>query len=228
MGSRAGTFRWGARLERVTVNSRSFNCMIDAKQVMELRNRTGAGIVDSKQALEEAGGDMEKAIEVLKKKGALKAAKKSAERSTAEGIIATYLHHNKKLASMVEVQCETDFVARNSDFVALANDIAMQVAAMNPDFVSPEMVPEDVLMKQRGVFLEEVAGDNKPEDIKAKIVEGKIQKWYSEVCLTKQVFFKDEDKTIEGLVNEHIAKIGEKIVIARFTRFEMSPAPAAC
>lgn len=202
--------------------------MADAKQVMELRNRTGAGIVDCKQALEEAGGDMEKAIEVLKKKGALKAAKKSAERSTAEGIIATYLHHNRKLAAMVELQCETDFVARNTDFIALANDIAMQVAAINPEFVSPETVPADVIAKQREIFMAEIALENKPEDIRAKIVEGKVQKWYAEVCLTKQSFFKDEEKTIEELVNEHIAKIGEKIVIVRLARFEMSPAPVAC
>lgn len=201
--------------------------MVDAKLVMELRNRTGAGIVDCKQAMEEAGGDMEKAIDVLKKKGALKAAKKNAERSTAEGVIATYLHHNHRLASLVEVQCETDFVARNSDFLALANDIAMQVAAMNPDFVSPETVPADMLAKQRASFQEEVAAENKPEDIKAKIIDGKIQKWYAEVCLTKQSFFKEETKTIEDLVNEHIAKIGEKIVIKRFARFEMSAPPAA-
>lgn len=195
---------------------------------MELRAKTGAGIVDSKQALEEAGGDIEKAIEILKKKGALKAAKKSAERSTAEGIIATYLHHNKKLAAMVELQCETDFVARNSDFLALGQDVAMQVAAMSPEYVSPEQVPADLVAKQRGIFLAEIAAEQKPEDIKAKIVEGKIQKWFSEICLTKQSFFKEESKTIEDLVNEHIAKIGEKIVIVRFTRFEMSPAPAAC
>jgi len=200
--------------------------MADAKQVMELRSRTGAGIVDSKTALEEAGGDMEKAMEILKKKGALKAAKKSAERTTAEGIVATYLHHNHRLASMVEVQCETDFVARNTDFLALANDIAMQVAAMNPEFVSPETIPADVSSKQRDAFLAEVALENKPEEIKAKIVEGKMQKWYSDVCLMKQAFFKEETKTIDDLVNESIAKIGEKIVVKRFSRFELSAASA--
>jgi elongation factor Ts len=201
--------------------------MVDAKTVMELRNRTGAGIVDCKQALEEAGGDMDKAIEVLKKKGALKAAKKTAERSTAEGIVATYLHHNKRLASMVEVQCETDFVARTEEFIALANDIAMQVAAMNPEFVSPDQIPAEFVSKQQQIFLEEIAGDNKSEEIKVKIVEGKLQKWYTEVCLLKQDFFKDEDKTIEELVTEKIAKTGEKIVVKRFARFEMSAAPAA-
>lgn len=202
--------------------------MADAKTVMELRNRTGAGIVDCKQALEEAGGDMDKAVEVLKKKGALKAAKKTAERSTAEGIVATYLHHTKKLAAMVEVQCETDFVGRNEEFIAFANDVAMQVAAMNPEYVSPESIPADVVAKQRSAFMEELAADPKLDDIKQKIVEGKLQKWYSEVCLVKQAFFKNEDRTIEDLLNEKIAKIGEKIVIARFVRYEMSSAPHAC
>ncbi|MBP9869591.1 elongation factor Ts [Patescibacteria group bacterium] len=196
--------------------------MADAKMVMELRNRTGAGIVDCKVALDEAGGDMDKAIEILKKKGALKAAKKSSERTTAEGIVATYLHHNKRLAAMVELQCETDFVARNSDFQALANDIAMQVAAINPEFLSPESIPTEFLSKQRQIFTDEMANENKPDEIKAKIIEGKLQKWYSEVCLTKQAFFKDEDVTIEQLIEQAVAKIGEKIMIARFSRFEMA------
>lgn len=203
--------------------------MADAKMVMELRNRTGAGVVDCKVALDEANGDMDQAIEILKKKGALKAAKKSSERTTAEGIVATYLHHNKRLAAMVELQCETDFVARNSDFQALANDIAMQVAAINPEFLSPESIPTEFLSKQRQIFTDEMANENKPDEIKAKIIEGKLQKWYSEVCLTKQDFFKDEDVTIEQLVEQAIAKIGEKIVISRFSRFEMasSNGPAA-
>ncbi len=202
--------------------------MADAKQVMELRNMTGAGVVDCKQALEEAGGDMQKAIEVLKKKGAAKAAKKSAERSTAEGILATYLHHNKRLAAMVEVQCETDFVARNSDFMAFANEVAIQVAAMNPEYVSPESIPADMVATQREAFMAELAEDKKPDDIKAKIVDGKLNKWYSETCLTKQSYYKDEDKTIEQLMTELIAKIGEKVVIARFSRMEMAAAPATC
>lgn len=201
--------------------------MADAKQVMELRSMTGAGVVDCQQALDEAGNDMQKAVEVLKKKGAAKAAKKS-ERSTAEGMLATYLHHNKRLASMVEIQCETDFVARNPEFVAFANDIAMQVAAMSPEYVSPETIPAELVAKQREAFLAELAEDKKPEEIKAKIIDGKLNKWYSEVCLTKQAFFKDEDRTIEQLMTELIAKIGEKIVIARFTRMEMAAASATC
>jgi len=195
---------------------------------MELRNQTGAGVVDCKQALDEANGDMEKAVEILRKKGAAKAAKKSAERTASEGIIATYLHHNKKLAAMVEVQCETDFVGRNEDFLAFANDMAMQVAAMNPEYVSPENVPAEVLEKQRRLFREELAGENKPEDIKAKIAEGKLNKWFSEVCLTKQQLFKDDDKTVEQCMVEISAKTGEKIAISRFARFEMAPAPKTC
>ncbi len=196
--------------------------MIDAKVVYELRNRTGAGIVDCKNALEEAGGDMEKAIEVLKKKGAIKAAKKSAERQASEGIIASYVHHNGKLAAIVELACETDFVARNEEFKQLASDLALQVAAMDPTYVSPETIPVEEVEKKKQEFLAELANDNKPEDIKVKIVEGKLNKWYSDVCLTKQSFIKDDTKTIEQLLTELIAKIGEKIVPTRFTRMQMA------
>ena len=195
--------------------------MIEAKQVMALRQQTGAGIVDAKQALEEANGDMEKAHEILKKKGALKAAKKSSERTTSEGVVASYIHHTKKLGAMIEVQCETDFVARNEEFQALAQDLAMQVAAIDPLYVSPETVPANELEKQREIFKAEVAKENKPEEIKVKIIEGKINKWFSEVCLLKQAFFKDEEKTVEDLINGKIATIGEKIVVTRFTRYTM-------
>ncbi len=195
---------------------------VDAKMVVELRNRTGAGMVDCKNALDEAQGDMEKAIEVLKKKGAIKAAKKSAERQATEGLVATYVHHNGKLAAMVELSCETDFVARTDEFKELAVDIALQVAAMDPQFVSPETIPAEEVEKKRNEFLAELAEDKKPEDIKQKIVEGKLNKWYSDVCLTKQSFIKDEDKTIEQLLNEKIAKIGEKIAPTRFHRMQMA------
>lgn len=195
--------------------------MADAKQVMELRNLTGAGMMDAKGALEEAGGDIQKAIEVLKKTGAVKAAKKTSERTTSEGIVAAYIHHTKKLGAMVEVQSESDFVARNEEFQTFANDIAMQVAAIDPLYLSPETVPADVLEKQREIFTAEMAGENKPDDIKAKIVDGKLNKWFSEVCLLKQPFFRDEDKTVEDLLTEKIAKIGEKIVIGRFVRYNL-------
>ncbi|MBU1348525.1 elongation factor Ts [Patescibacteria group bacterium] len=195
--------------------------MADAKMVMELRSQTGAGIVDAKDALEEAGGDMQKAMEILKKKGAAKAAKKTSERTTSEGIVAAYIHHTKKLGAMVEVQSESDFVARNEEFRQFADDIAMQVAAIDPLYVSPETIPADVFEKQREIFKVEMEGENKPDEIKEKIIEGKLAKWFSEVCLLKQPYFRDEDMTVEELLNEKIAKIGEKIVIARFARYNM-------
>lgn len=201
---------------------------IDAKSVMELRNRTGAGIVDAKNALTEANGDMEQAIEVLKKKGAIKAAKKSAERTASEGLLVSYVHHNGKLAALLELSCETDFVARNEEFRALANDLALQVAAMDPQYVSPETIPAAEVEKKKQEFLAEMANDKKPEDIKLKIIEGKMNKWYSDVCLMKQSFIKDEDKTVEQLVNALVAKIGEKIVPTRFSRMQMSAPSATC
>jgi elongation factor Ts len=202
--------------------------MVDAKHVMELRSMTGAGVVDAKKALEEAQGDIQKAIEILKRTGAVKAAKKTSERTTAEGVVASYIHLTKKLGAMVELQCETDFVARTDEFLSLANDIAMHVAAIHPLYLSPETISATEVEKQRELFLAELAEEKKPQEIKDKIIEGKMNKWYAEVCLVKQSFFRDEDKTIEALINEKIATIGEKIMIARFARFEMSSAPATC
>ncbi len=199
---------------------------IDAKMVVALRNRTGAGMVDCKIALDEAGGDVEKAIEVLKKKGAIKAAKKSAERTATEGVIATYIHHNGKLAALVELACETDFVARNEAFKALAEELALQVAAMDPTYVSPEMIPAADVEKKRAEFVSELVDEKKPEEIKQKIVEGKLNKWYADVCLTKQTLIKDDNKTVEQLLNEKIAIIGEKIAPTRFVRMQMA-APGA-
>lgn len=201
--------------------------MIDAKTVGELRARTGAGIVECKKALEESAGDMDKAIEILKKSGAAKAAKKG-DRETAEGLIHAYVHGNGKVGAMVEVQCETDFVARNEDFQEFVHDIAMQIAATDPQWVSPEAVPADEIDKMRAAFMEELAADNKPEDIKAKIVQGKLDKWLADVTLTKQPWVKDDSKTIEQLLTEKIATIGEKIVIARFTRYHLSATPKTC
>lgn len=202
--------------------------MADAKLVAELRAKTGAGMMACKKALDEAGDDMEKAMELLRKSGELKAAKKTAERDTAEGIFVTYVHHNKKMAAMLELQCESDFVARNDDFLAFANDLVMQVAAMNPLYVSPETVPEEDLAKQKELFTQEMANDNKPDDIKEKIMQGKIDKWLNDVCLLRQPYFQDEDKTIEQMINEKIATIGEKIVVARFVRWEIGNMPKAC
>ncbi len=201
---------------------------IDAKLVYDLRGRTGAGIVDCKNALEEAGGNAEQAIEILKKKGAIKAAKKSAERQATEGLLATYVHHNGKLAAIVELSCETDFVARNEEFRQLAQDLALQVAATDPQYVSPDMIPADILEQKKQEFLAELAEDKKPEEIKLKIIEGKLNKWYSDVCLTKQAFIKNEDQTIEQLLNEKIAKIGEKIAPTRMQRMQMAAPSQTC
>ncbi|MDO8584398.1 MAG: translation elongation factor Ts [bacterium] len=202
--------------------------MIDAKLVLELRNRTGAGMVDCKKALEEANGNIDAAIDVLKKKGAIKAAKKQAERTATEGLVVSYIHHNGKLGAMLELACETDFVARNEEFIALANDLALQVAAMDPQFVSPETVPVEIMEKKKQEFLAELASDSKPEEIKQKIVEGKLNKWLTDVCLTKQSFIKDETKTIEQMITELTAKIGEKIVPTRFVRMQMQAPVTVC
>lgn len=196
--------------------------MADAKQVVELRAKTNAGMMACKKALDEANGDMEKAIEILKRSGALKAAQKTAERTTSQGTIAMYLHHNKRMAAMLELQCESDFVAMNKDFLDFANDLVQQVAAMSPEYVSPASVPEEDMEKMRQTFVSVMADENKPEEIKAKIIQGKLDKWLQEVCLTKQVFFKDEEKTVEQLLMDKIAIIGEKIVIAKFVRWDMN------
>ena len=202
--------------------------MIDAKMVADLRARTGAGIVDCKKALEEANGNMDQAIEVLRKKGAAKAAKKSAERMTAEGLVEAYVHSNGRVAALVELQCETDFVARNPEFKELAHDIAMQIVAMSPEYVSPEQIPTEIIEKEKALFTEELAEDKKPDDIKAKIIEGKLSKWYQDICLMNQPFVKDDSRTVAQIVDEKIATIGEKIVVASFKRLELSAEGKAC
>lgn len=199
--------------------------MIDAKTVAELRGRTGAGMGDCKKALEEAGGDMEKAIEILRKTGAAKAAKKSAERQTAEGIVTSYVHSNNKVGALVELQCETDFVARGTDFKELAYEIAMQIVAMGPLYVQPSDIPPSMVEKEMNIYMNEDSLANKPEEIKKKIVEGKLNKWYEDVCLLNQLFIKDDSKTIARLIEEKMAIVGEKIVIARFSRVELSATP---
>ncbi len=197
--------------------------MIDAKMVADLRARTGAGMVDCKRALEEANGDTEKAIEILRVKGALKAAKKNADRTTAEGLVEAYVHANGKVGVLVELQCETDFVARNPEFKQLAHEIAMQVAAMAPSYVSPDQIPAGIVEKEKAIYLAELADDKKPEEIKAKIIDGKLAKWYADVCLLNQPWVKDDSKTIAQLISEKVATIGEKIIVARFSRIELAP-----
>lgn len=194
--------------------------MIDAKTVSELRAMTGAGIVDCKKALEEAGGDLAAAAELLRKKGIAKAASKS-ERATSEGLVYAYIHGNGKVGTLVEVLCETDFVARTDGFKELCHELALQIAAMNPLYVSKDMVPPEVVEKEKEIYAEEFSGSSKPADVVAKIIDGKLDKWYSETCLLQQAFIKDEDKSVEEIVKEAIAKTGENIQVKRFVRYAL-------
>ena len=191
---------------------------ITAEQVKELRDRTGAGIMDCKKILTEAEGNMDKAIELLKQKGMAKAAKK-AGRIAAEGLVEAYIH-NGKYGSLVEVNSETDFVATNDEFKSFVKDIAMHVAAAAPQYVKREDVPASVVEAEKKSQMEKAMAEGKPEAIAEKIVEGRMNKFYSEICLLDQPFVKDPDKTVGQLLTELIAKIGENIVIRRFVRFE--------
>ncbi|SMP15150.1 elongation factor Ts [Desulfurobacterium pacificum] len=193
---------------------------ITAQMIKELREKTGAGIVDCKKALQEANGDMEKAVEILRKKGAAKAAKK-ADRATAEGLVVSYIHAGGKVGVLLELNCETDFVARTEDFKTLGHEIAMQIAAMSPEYVSKEDVPAEVIEKEKEILKEQALAEGKPEHIVEKIVEGRLNKFYSEKCLLEQPWIKDDSKTIADLVREYITKLGENIKVKRFCRFEV-------
>jgi elongation factor Ts len=192
---------------------------IDLSTISKIREMTGAGIVDVKKALEEAGGDVEKTIDVLRKKGAIKAAKKATERTAREGLVECYTHAGGKVGVIVEVLCETDFVARNEEFKALAHDLALHIAATDPIYLSSETVPPEVVEKEKSLSADEFAGSGKPQSVIDKIIEGKIGKWYSDTCLLSQAFIKDEDITIKDLINNVSAKVGEKIEVKRFCRF---------
>lgn len=194
---------------------------IDAKQVVELRKMTNAGILECKAALEEAQGDMEKAKDILRKKGAIKAAKKSAEREAKEGIVFAYVHSNRKIGAMLEISCESDFVGKNEEFNNLAHDICMQIVAMNPLYVKPEDIPADVLAKEKEIYRAQLMNEGKNENIIDKILEGKLHKYYEDVCVLKQKFIKNDDITIEELIVQKIAILGEKIELKRFVRFEI-------
>ena len=191
---------------------------ITAEQVKELRDRTGAGIMDCKKILTEAEGNMDKAIELLKQKGMAKAAKK-AGRIAAEGLVEAYIH-NGKYGSLVEVNSETDFVANNDEFKSFVKDVAMHIAAAAPKYVKREDVPASIVEAERKAQKEKAISEGKPEAIAEKIVEGRMDKFYSEICLLDQPFVKDPDKTVGQLLTELISKIGENIVIRRFVRFE--------
>jgi len=194
---------------------------IDTKTLLHLREITGAGMSDCKTALDESNGEIEKAIEILRKKGALKAAKKSAERIARQGVIESYIHGNGSVGVLLKLLCETDFVARTDDFKNLAHDIAMQIAAANPSYLRPENVPAEELNKEKEIYTEQLKTEGKPEAVMAKIIDGKVQKYYEQVCLLKQPFIKDDKITIEKLIEQSIAKIGEKIEIAEFARYQI-------
>jgi len=193
---------------------------ISAKMVMQLREKTGAGIMDCKGALTECNGDMDKALDFLRKKGLATAAKR-AGRAMTEGIVESYIHMDSKLGVLVEVNCETDFVAKNDDFKAFAKNIAMHIAATNPVGIRPEDVSEEIIAKEKEIYHGQVLEMGKPEKIADKIVEGKLQKYFKENCLMDQAYVRNPEMTIADLLNELIAKIGENISIKRFARFKI-------
>ncbi|WP_312517836.1 translation elongation factor Ts [Anaerospora sp.] len=194
--------------------------MITAGMVKELRESTGAGMMDCKKALTETNGDMDKAVDFLREKG-LAAAAKKAGRVAAEGLVESYIHGGGRIGVLLEINCETDFVAKTDGFKALARDIAMQIAAANPSYVSRSEVPASVVEHEREVLRAQALNEGKPANIVEKMIEGRVEKYYKEVCLLEQVFIKDTDKTVTQLINESISKIGENINIRRFTRYQL-------
>jgi elongation factor Ts len=196
---------------------------ITSKDVSELRARTGAGMMDCKRALEEAGGDLEKAGEILRKKGIAKAEKRSGK-SASQGVIVSYLHHNGQVGALLELNCETDFVARTDEFQQLARDLALHVASADPIGVNPEDVPAEVLDRERRIAEAQVAEEGKPENIRAKIVDGKLKKFVAERTLTEQLYVKDDKKTVGQLIKEASGKLGEAIAVRRFARFRIGEA----
>lgn len=192
---------------------------ISIEDIKKLREATGAGMMDAKAALTEAKGDFDKAVEIMRLKGMAKASKK-ADRTASAGVIKSYVHGDK-IGVLVEINCETDFVARTDDFKEFASDIAMHIAASNPSYVNVDGVDKKELAKETDIIKKEVAGSGKPAEYAEKIVEGKLQKWYQEVCLYNQPFVKNPDKTIEDITKEIIGKLGENIVIRKFSRLEL-------
>ena len=188
--------------------------------VKELREKTGAGILDCQHALTQTGNDIEKAIEHLRQKG-LAAAQKKAGRETNEGTIAAYIHPGNRIGVLVEVNCETDFVARNEEFQTFVKDVALQIAASSPSFIKREDVPADLLEKEKAIYLAQAKETGKPEPAWEKIVQGKLEKFYQESCLLEQTFIKDPTMTIKDLIAQRIAKIGENIGVRRFTRYQL-------
>lgn len=193
---------------------------VSAAQVRDLREKTGAGMLDCKKALDETAGDTEKAIVYLRERG-LAAAAKKASRAAAEGVIGSYIHTTGKIGVLLEVNCETDFVARTPDFQALVKDVAMQVAAANPRFVRREDVPDSVIESEKEIYRAQMADSGKPAPVVEKIIAGKLEKFFSDSCLMEQGFIKEPERTITQLVNDAIAKMGENVVVRRFARFQV-------
>ncbi len=193
---------------------------ITAGMVKELRQATGAGILDCRKALESAVGDFDKAVDHLREKGLAKAAKRMS-REAKDGLVASYIHAGGRIGVLVEVNCETDFVARTEEFQTLVNDIAMQVAALSPRYVQRENVPESVLEHERALYHAQALEEGKPERIIERIVEGRLKKFYTEACLLEQAFIRDDEYTIDEILKSAIAKMGENIVVRRFARFEL-------
>jgi elongation factor Ts len=193
---------------------------VSASAVKELRERTGAGMMDCKKALSETGGDLQKAVDYLRQKG-LAAAAKKADRVAADGAVGAYVHPGGKIGVLVEINCETDFVARTGEFQALLKDIAMQVAAANPRVVRREDVSPAELEKEKAIYRQQALETGKPEKVVEKIVEGKIERFFSEICLLEQSFIKDPDKNVTSVINDAIARLGENIQIRRFARYHL-------
>ncbi|MEX2527966.1 MAG: translation elongation factor Ts [Gemmatimonadota bacterium] len=196
---------------------------ISAQDVKALRDRTGAGMMECKRALQETNGDLEAAVDLLRSRGAAKAAKR-ADKAANEGTIGSYVHFGGRIAVMVELNCETDFVANTDDFQGLARDLAMHIAAANPLAVSSDEIPADVVERERQVYLEQVKAEGKPEGLQEKIVDGKLRKFFQETTLLQQPYVKNPDQTVEALITSVAAKTGEKIEVARFARFEVGQA----
>lgn len=194
--------------------------MATIEQIRELREQTGVSIIECKKALEQSGGDFEKAKELLRKWG-IDLAGKKAVREVKQGLIDSYVHPNKKVGVLLDIRCETDFVARSADFGALSHEICLHIAAMKPMFVSEGDIPENFLAGERSIYMEQIAGSGKPENIVAQIVEGKLNKYKAQVCLMPQPWIKDDSKTIKDLINDYIAKLGENITVKGFARYEI-------
>ncbi len=193
---------------------------ISSDRVKALRDRTGAGMMDCKKALSEAGGDLEKAIDILRKKGAA-TAEKRADRATNQGVVEAYIHAGGRIGSIVEVNCETDFVAKTDDFRSIARDVAMQIAAMNPLYIQREDVPVEVVDREMEIYRTQARNEKKPDNIVDRMAAGKLEKYYQDFCLLEQTFIKDSGKTIKDLVLEVTSKTGEKVTIRRFKRFHL-------